>query len=137
MTMQGAGAGGKRSGGAPYDESSWQWKYRHGERPALDWGLVVTLDTEIPELPPAAKIVKKPVHEDFQKKMRQLDQRADELRAGVDVAREQRAQVYDGGKVEGGEVTYREVIMTNIEDVRKVRAQHKEHLDKLNDLKDK
>lgn len=67
--MQGAGAGGKRSG-APYDESSWQYKYKHSERPVLDWSLVVTLDTKIPELPPADKIVKRPVREDFQKKMR-------------------------------------------------------------------
>ena len=95
------------------------------------------MDTEIPELPPASKIVKKPVHEDFQKKMRQLDERAGELKAIVEAARQQRTRVYEGGKVEGGEVTYREMIMTNIEDVRKVRAQHKEHLDKLNALKDR
>lgn len=133
--MQGAGTGGKR--GAPYDESSWQHKYRHGERPVLDYSLVVTLDTKIPALPATDKIVKRPQREEFQKKMRALDQRAEELKASVEANRAQRSRVYEGGKVEGGEVTYRDVIMTNIEDVKKVRAQHREHLDKLNGLKDR
>ena len=133
--MQGAGAGGKRSG-APYDESSWQHKYKHGERPVLE-PLVVALDTKIPELPAPDKIVKAPVREDFQKKMRELDRRAEELKASVEANRHQRSRVYEGGKVEGGEVTYRDLIMSNIEDVKKVRAQHREQLDKLNGLKDR
>ena len=49
--MQGAGAGGGGRRGAPFDESSWQWKYRNGERPELDYDKVVTLDTKLPTLP--------------------------------------------------------------------------------------
>lgn len=139
MTMQGAGTGagpgGKRSG-APYDESSWQYKYKHGERPVLE-PVDVTLDTKLPELPAPDKILKQPMREDFQKKMRDLDRRADELKANVEANRHQRSKVYAGGKVEGGEVTYRDLIMTNIEDAKKVRAQHREQLDKLNALKDR
>lgn len=134
--MQGAGAGGKRQG-APYDESSWQYKYKHGKRPVLDYSVVVTLDTKIPEFPAPDKVVKRPVREDFQKKMRELDQRAEALKASVEAARHQRSRVYEGGKVEGGDVTYRDLIMSNIEDVKKVRAQHREQLDKLNALKDR
>lgn len=59
------------------------------------------------------------------------------MKASVEANRYQRSRVYEGGKVEGGEVTYRDLIMSNIEDVKKVRAQHREHLDKLNGLKDR
>lgn len=134
--MHGAGTGGKRSG-PPYDESSWQWKYLQGERPKLDENVVVTLDTKIPELPPQSKIVKKPRREDFQKKMRDLDDRAAELRESVDANRRKRSRVYSDSKVDGADITYREVLTSNIEDVKKVRAQQREHLDKLNGLKDR
>lgn len=92
---------------------------------------------KMPELPAAGKIVKKPVREEFQKKMRELDDRAAELRASVDANRRQRSRIYGEGKVEGGDITYKEVLSSNIEDVKKVRAQHREHLDKLNGLKDR
>lgn len=133
MTMHGAGSGGKRA----YDESSWQAKFLHGERPKLDENVVVTADTKIPELPPPAKRVKKPRREDFQKKMRELDDRAAELRESVAANRRQRSRVYSDSKVDGADTTYREVLTSNIEDVKKVRAQQKGHLDKLNALKDR
>jgi hypothetical protein len=41
------------------------------------------------------------------------------------------------GKVEGENVTYREVITANIESVKKFRFDIKEHLDKLNVLRDR
>lgn len=124
--MQGAGAGGaggKRAGG-PYDESSWQYKYKHGERPVLE-NITVTLDTKLPPLPAPDKILKQPVRENFQKTMRDLDRRADELKANVESNRHQRSKVYAGGKVEGGDVGYRDLIMSKIDDVKKVRAQHR------------
>lgn len=45
--------------------------------------------------------------------------------------------MYEGGKVEGQNVTYREVIAERIEEVKKFRAEKKQHLDRLNALKDR
>lgn len=67
--------------------------------------------------------------------MRELDGRADELKGGVEAARKQRNQVYDGGKAEGGTVTFKDIIGEKIEDIKKARAKHKEGTEKLNTLK--
>lgn len=69
--------------------------------------------------------------------MKDLDKQAEELKVHVEGNRFQRNRVYEGGKVEGGDVTYRDLIMSNIDEVKKVRAKHREHLDKLNVLKDR
>ena len=47
--------------------------------------------------------------------------------------------MYEGGKVEGmsGDVTYRELIATNIEAVKKVRNERRGHLDQLTALKER
>ena len=63
--MQGAGTGGGGRRGAPFDESSWQWKYRNGERPELDYDKVVTLETKLPTLPSQSEVKKKPSKDDF------------------------------------------------------------------------
>lgn len=57
----------------------------------------------------------------------------------VEANRYKRRQVYEGGKVEGmsGDVTYRELIATNIEAVKKVRSERREHLDQLNAIKER
>lgn len=136
VTMQGAGAPQGRHG-PRYDESSWQWKYRNGERPVLDYDLVVKIDTKIPAMPDRSKQIKKPSKDDFQKKMKDLDRRAEELKASVEENRFKRNRVYEGGKIDGGDVTFKDLIMSNIEEVKKVRSQHREHLDKLNALKDR
>jgi len=69
--------------------------------------------------------------------MRELDDRAAELRESVDANRRKRSRVYSDSKVDGADITYREVLTSNIEDVKKVRAQQRVHLDKLNALKDR
>lgn len=57
--------------------------------------------------------------------MKDLDKKADELKVNVQAYRSQRNKVYEGGKVDGGDVTYRDLIMSNIEEVKKVRAKHR------------
>ena len=69
--------------------------------------------------------------------MKDLDKKAEELKVNVEANRFQRNRVYEGGKVDGGDVTYRDLIMSNIEEVKKVRKEHRDHLDKLNELKDR
>ena len=86
MTMHGAGTAGKRTGPS-LDESSWQWKYRNGERPVHDYDLVVKIDSKLPALPPIADVIKKPSKDDFQKKMKDLDKKADELKVNVQASR--------------------------------------------------
>jgi hypothetical protein len=118
----------------PLDESSWQWRYQNEERPVLE-EIEVTLETKIPELP--KEILKEPSRDDFNKKMKDLDAEAEQLKITVEENKFKRRQVYEGGKVEGENVTYREVITGNIEEVKKFRADKKEHLDKLNALRDR
>lgn len=69
--------------------------------------------------------------------MRDLDKKAEELKITVEDAKYKRRQVYEGGKVEGENVTYREVITERIEEVKKFRTDKKQHLDRLNVLKDR
>ena len=69
--------------------------------------------------------------------MKDLDRKAEELKASVEENRFKRNRVYEGGKIDGGDVTFKDLIMSNIEEVKKVRSQHREHLDKLNALKDR
>lgn len=95
----------------------------------------MAVDTKLPELP--KDILKEPSRDEFNKKMKELDAEAEQLKITVEENKFKRRQVYEGGKVEGENVTYREVITENIEEVKKFRASKKEHLDKLNDLKDK
>lgn len=97
--------------------------------------MTVTVDTVLPELP--KDIIKEPSRDDFNKKMKDLDAEAEQLKITVEENKFKRRQVYEGGKVEGENVTYREVITENIEEVKKFRANKKEHLDKLNDLRER
>ena len=95
------------------------------------------METALPELPAQADVLKRPVRDDFEKKMRDLDKRAEVLKVSVEANRYKRRQVYEGGKVEGGDVTYRELLATNIEAVKKVRSERREHLDQLTALKER
>ena len=118
----------------PLDESSWQWRYQNEERPVLEQ-VTVTLETKIPELP--KEILKEPSRDAFNQKMKDLDAEAEQLKITVEENKFKRRQVYEGGKVEGENITYREVITENIEEVKKIRSEKKEHLDKLNALKER
>jgi hypothetical protein len=69
--------------------------------------------------------------------MKELDAEADQLKITVEENKFKRRQVYEGGKVEGENSTYREVITENIESVMKFRSDKKEHIDKLNVLKER
>ena len=76
------------------------------------------MDTVIPELPTKEKMLKKPNWEDFEKEMRDLDQKAQELRASIDECHHKRSQVYQGGKREGEDVTFKDLIAKNIDEVK-------------------
>ena len=54
--------------------------------------------------------------------MKDLDRRAEELKASVEENRFKRNRVYEGGKIDGGDVTFKDLIMSNIEEVKKVRS---------------
>ena len=82
-------------------------------------------------------MLKEPSRDNFNNEMKALDKKAEELKITVEESKFKRRQVYEGGKVEGENVTYREVITENIEEVKKFRNEKKGHLDKLNALKDR
>jgi hypothetical protein len=66
-----------------------------------------------------------------------LKKRAEEFKITVEESKFKRRQVFEGGKLEGENITYREVITENIEEVKKFRNEKKGHLDKMNVLKDR
>lgn len=104
--LQGAGTGGR--GGRPLDPNSWQYKYKFGERPVHE-AVEVTDKADIPELPADSDIKKKPSKDVFDKKMRELDRKAEELKITIEDNRYKKRQVWEGGKVEGSNVTYRDL----------------------------
>jgi len=68
--------------------------------------------------------------------MKELDDLANEKRIQIEDARIRRKQVLDGRKVEGNDGS-RGLLITNIEDIKKMKAEQRVHFDKLNALKDK
>jgi hypothetical protein len=82
-------------------------------------------------------MLKEPSRDKFNDEMKGLDKKAEELKITVEESKYKRRQVYEGGKVEGENITYREVITENIEEVKKFRGDKKVHLDKLNALKER
>ena len=99
--------------------------------------MTVSLETKIPELPAPEDILKKPSKDEFDKKMKDQDRIADEQRIIIEESRYKRKQVYDNGRVEGSNVTYKDLISGNIDDVKKFRSEKKSHLEKLNALKER
>jgi len=69
--------------------------------------------------------------------MRVLDTKASELRGAIEENRSRRKLIYDGGKVEGKNVTYRDLVSTNIDDMKKFQQDRRGQLDKLNVLKNR
>lgn len=69
--------------------------------------------------------------------MKELDDTANAKRIQIEDARLKRKHVYDGGKVEGNEnITYRDLLSTNIDDIKKMKSEQRVHFDKLNALKE-
>lgn len=124
---------GPRTGGRPaIDENSYQWKYRNEPRPVYETK-TVSMDEELPELP--TEIKSKPSKDEFDRLMREQDKLADSLRVTIEDNKFKRRQVYDGGKVEGSNVTYSDLIGENIEEVKKFKSNRRDKLDRLNELK--
>lgn len=80
--------GGKRDDNEPrgsrrpvLDESSWQWRFKNEKRPTYE-NKTVSMDEETPELP--TDIKKKPSKDEYDRKMRELDEQANLLRAIVE-----------------------------------------------------
>lgn len=68
--------------------------------------------------------------------MSELDGKAAQLKTVIDESFNKRKQVYEGGKVEGENITFRDIIGRNIDEVKKLRDEKKAHLDKLMLVKD-
>jgi hypothetical protein len=107
------------------DKNSWVYKYHNDERPTYD-RVKVTLETEIPALPTKEEMLKNPVKEVFDAKMQKLDAQISEVRSAQKELHTKRREVIDGGKMSGGNVTYREELTKQIdllrEDNKKKRA---------------
>ena len=67
--------------------------------------------------------------------MRDLDKQAQDLRGTIDESHQKRSQVYQNGKRDGEDVTFKDLITKNIDEVKKLRNEKKVHFEKLNDLK--
>jgi len=116
------------------DETSWQWRYKNEKRPTYEYR-TVTIDEELPELPKDIK--SKPSRDEFDRQMKNLTKEADELRTAVEEAKFKRRQVIEGGKVEGSNVTYHDVISENIEEVKKFHAEKRGKFERLEQLKER
>ena len=63
--------------------------------------------------------------------MGDLDKRAEEVKAQIQVNRDKKRSVYEGGKVGDSNITFKEAIGNNLEEAKKFREEKKVHLDKL------
>ena len=66
--------------------------------------------------------------------MKELDTQAVKWREQCEENRYKRQQVYDGGKVDGSNVTYREVLTKDIEEIKKIKNQRKTQIDRVKEL---
>ena len=85
----------------------------------------IKADTVLEALPSKEETLKEPSRDKFNDEMRAFDKKVEELKTTVEDSKYKRRQVYEGGKVEGENVTYREVISERIEEVKKFRAEKK------------
>lgn len=71
----------------------------------------MTASTVIEELPSIADTLKKPSKDEFNKKMNALDKVIEEKKIIVERNKLIKRGVYEGGKIEGSNVTYRDSII--------------------------
>lgn len=69
--------------------------------------------------------------------MRALTKEAEDLRVIIEENRYKKRQVIEGGKVDGSNVTYYDLISENIDEVKKIRNNKREKLDRLAHLKER
>jgi len=69
--------------------------------------------------------------------MKELDARAIELRVLIEENRHKRKQVYDGGQVEGSNMSYRDLLNDKFDEVKKIQSQKRSKLDRLSTLNDR
>lgn len=69
--------------------------------------------------------------------MRAQDKVVEEKRLIIEESRHKRKQAWEGGKVEGQNVTYRDLINAHGDEIKGHRDEKRGHLDKLHALKDR
>lgn len=69
--------------------------------------------------------------------MREQDEIAQNYREKMDDGKYKRKQVFEGGKIEGSNVTYKDLLNTNFDDVKKLRKDKSSKFDRLNELKNR
>ena len=136
-TYQGAGGAGARPNNRrQIDESSYQWKFFNEERPTYE-KITVGADTKIEDLPSIEDTLRKPSKEEFDRKMRALDKTIEEKKIIVEKNKLMKRGVFEGGKIEGSNITYRDSILEQGAEIKKIRDHRRALLDQLNAFKDR
>jgi hypothetical protein len=133
-TFQGAGA--RQNNRRQIDESSFQWRFFNEERPTYE-KITVGADTVIEELPSIADTLKKPSKDEFDRKMRALDKVIEEKKIIVEKNKAMKRGVFEGGKIEGTGTTYRDSILEQGAEIKKIRDQRRTLLDSNKALKER
>ena len=89
---------------------------------------------KVPELPPMDEIKKRPSRDEFDRKMKEMTAQALKWKEQSDENRLKRQMIYDGGKVDGSNVTYRDLLSKDIEEIKKHKNQRREQIDRVKEL---
>ena len=79
-----------------------------------------TKETEIEEAPPLKDRLREPSKAEFDKEMATEDAKINERRAKQNDLRKKRREIIDGGRVSGGDMTYREALSSKISELKEV-----------------
>ena len=79
-----------------------------------------TKETEIEEAPPLKDRLREPSKAEFDKEMATEDVKINERRAKQNDLRKKRREIIDGGRVSGGDMTYREALSSKISELKEV-----------------
>jgi len=76
-------------------------------------------------------VKKKPSKDEFERKMKELDENAAKFKAISEDAKYRRKNVFDGRKDTGPNESYREIISSNIEEVKKFQKDKSDKIERI------
>ena len=96
------------------------YKFHYGPRPKFE-NVEITLETEIPAILPKDLRKQNPDKALFDKSIQEIDQKIENGRNKIRSLGMKKKEVYDGGKMTGSQLTFKEFIKQKIEECKELR----------------
>ena len=115
------------------DVNSWKYKFHNREPKKYD-KIVFTAETEIPALPPKEARLKQPSKEDLDAEMAKIDAKINEIREKKKHLVNKKAEIQQGGKMTGSQLTYKEAMNAKINENKKTKSEQSKLLEAVRNI---